>query len=95
MSDLPSRNAQWLAALLQWRGDRRQCVNRAGTWLALSTPPKMLITLAGMATTKPYLPVPSAFVRNCTWKRQHQLEYRLCTWLPCEACIANVDEASG
>ena len=32
----------------------------------------MLITLAGMATMKPYLPLPSALVRNCAWGRQHQ-----------------------
>jgi hypothetical protein len=44
-----------LSPWLHWYSGRAlggslSCV---GTWLALSTPPKMLITLAGMATMKP------------------------------------------
>ena len=59
------------AALVQRQGLWWQSVVRAGTWLALSTPPKMLITLAGMAAMKPYLPLPSALVRNCALQWQH------------------------
>jgi hypothetical protein len=60
-----------LAAPCTKQRTQQHAVASVGTWLGLSTPPKMLITLAGVATMKPYLPLPAASVRNCTHNWQH------------------------